>query len=352
MKNVISIVVAAVMIVVMLVGCAPAQAADDTTVVVETATGEKLTIAFCFQDLETEFWVAGHTAIIEALNNANIDVVQYNANQDANKQLEQVQDAISQGVDGIIIIPQDGESAVTIVRAANRAKVPIAVFNRPPANRDASAVVVVADNFKISYDAGKHMMEQARAQFEGTQKKINVFHMIGNLGDPNAIYRKEGFEKAMSEAQDLIEKVIEVPTEWDANIGMNNLRNALQAEPDIGMLFCGSDFLYPQIQAVLEPAGKWKKIGEEGHVIMGAVDGDSTAGRLMDEGYVDATAVQDVYYEATLALNALVKAINENNGTPDEWLDDPGFTLTQQNMSERRMDMWGNKVRRAIGEIE
>jgi inositol transport system substrate-binding protein len=196
------------------------------------------------------------------------------------------------------------------------------------------------------------MMAQARTQFDKTKKKINVFHLIGDLGDPNAIYRKEGFEKALSEAQDIIGKVIEVPTEWDANIALNNLRSALQAEPDIGMLFCGSDFIYPQIQAALEPLGKWKKIGEEGHVIMGAVDGDSTAGRLMDEGYVDATAVQDVYYEATLTLNTLVKAINENNGTPDEWLDDPGFALTQENMKDRRIDMWGNKVRRARGEIQ
>jgi inositol transport system substrate-binding protein len=28
------------------------------------------TICFAFQDLETEFWVAGHTAVIKALNDA------------------------------------------------------------------------------------------------------------------------------------------------------------------------------------------------------------------------------------------------------------------------------------------
>ena len=352
MKKVLSIVAAVMMVGVMLVGCAPVLAADDTKVIVEHASGEKFAIAFCFQDLETEFWVAGHTAIIEALTNANIDVIQYNANQDANKQLEQVNDAISQGVEGIIIIPQDGESALTIIRAANNASVPIAVFNRPPANEDGSAVVVVADNFNISYEAGKYMVAQAKERFGRTQEKVTVFHLIGDLGDQNAIYRKEGFEKALSEAQDVIAKVVEVPTEWDSNTTLNNLRSALQSEPGIGMLFCGSDFLYPQIQATLEPVGKWKKIGEEGHVIMGAVDGDSTAGRLMDEGFVDATAVQDVYYEATLALNALVKAINEKNTAPDEWLNDPGFALTQGNMAERRMDMWGNKVRRAKGEIQ
>ena len=39
-----------------------------------------------------------------------------------------VRDCIAQGVDGIIIIPQDGASAITIIGEANSADVPIAVF--------------------------------------------------------------------------------------------------------------------------------------------------------------------------------------------------------------------------------
>ena len=54
-------------------------------------------IAFCFQDLETEFWVAAYDAITEELTNRGIEVLEYNGNEDANKQLEQVNDAIAQG---------------------------------------------------------------------------------------------------------------------------------------------------------------------------------------------------------------------------------------------------------------
>src|SRR5215204_2296622 len=76
------------------------------------------TICFGFQDLETEFWVAGHKAITETLRGQGIEVLEYNANEDPNRQLEQVRECIAQGVDGIIIIPQDGDSAVTIVNEA------------------------------------------------------------------------------------------------------------------------------------------------------------------------------------------------------------------------------------------
>nr|WP_272209754.1 substrate-binding domain-containing protein [Marinicella sp. W31]MDC2875581.1 substrate-binding domain-containing protein [Marinicella sp. W31] len=89
-------------------------------------------ICFAYQTLETEFWVAGHKAITKSLADKGIDVIEVNANEDANRQLEQVRDCITQGVEGIIIIPQDGESVIKMIAEANEAGVPVAVFNRPP----------------------------------------------------------------------------------------------------------------------------------------------------------------------------------------------------------------------------
>ena len=99
--------------------------------IVAGTSANAATICFAFQDLETEFWVAGHKAITTTLADQGHTVLERNANEDANKQLEQIKDCIAQGVDGIIVIPQDGESAVTIVKEAQSADVPIAVFNRP-----------------------------------------------------------------------------------------------------------------------------------------------------------------------------------------------------------------------------
>ncbi len=89
-------------------------------------TGSReLTIAFCFQNLETEFWVASYKAITETLVANGIKVIEKNANEDAGRQLEQVKDSIFQGVDGIIIIPQDGESAVAIARECTKPVFPL-----------------------------------------------------------------------------------------------------------------------------------------------------------------------------------------------------------------------------------
>lgn len=301
---------------------------------------DRLTVCFAFQDLETEFWVAAHKAITETLRAKGIKVIERNAHQDANRQLEQIRDAMAQEVDGIIIIPQDGESAVTIIGEANRAGIPIGVFNRPPANKSNPALVITADNEKIAEQAVAYMAKAAGQ----LNRKMTPLILVGDLGDRNSIERRQGFYNVIDKNPGLFKKPIEVPTKWDAVTTLANLEAALQTEPGVDFIFTSSDFLYPQIRAVLEPLGKWKPIGEAAHVILGGLDGDSTAYKLMKTGYVDATGVQDLFFEANTIMDALLKAIDKGQKTPEKWIQDPGFALTQENMAQRELDMWGCRI--------
>ena len=145
---------------------------------------DQLTICFAFQDLETEYWVAAHKAITETLKAKDIRVLQRNAHQDANRQLEQVRDAIAQDVDGIIMIPLDGQSAVTIIGEANKAGIPIGVFNRPAADRSNPALVVVADNTAIAEDAVAYMAKATRR----LNRKRTPLILVGDLGGQNRFF--------------------------------------------------------------------------------------------------------------------------------------------------------------------
>jgi len=297
----------------------------------------RLTICFTFQDLETEFWVAGHQVIVETLQKRNVRVIERNANQDANRQFEQVRNAIVQRVDGIIMIPQDGESATTIIGEANKAGIPIAVFNRPPSSTQNPALVVVADNEAIAEQAVDFMVEEAVK----LGRKVTPLIMVGDMGDRNALQRRVGFYKAIEKRPEIFNRAIEVPTNWDSATALANLEAALQANPNVDFIFTSSDFMYPQIRAVLEPLGKWKQRGEPAHVILGGLDGDSTAYRLMEAGYVDATGVQNLFWEADVLIEALLNAIEKGEKTPNQWMHDTGFVLTQENMETHKEKMWG-----------
>jgi ABC-type sugar transport system substrate-binding protein len=296
------------------------------------------TICFSFVDLESQFWVAGHQAITTTLAEAGHTVIERNANEDANRQLEQVRDCIAQGVDGIIIIPQDGESATTIVQEAQDSDVPIAVFNRPPSDLS-RGIVVVADNATIAEQAVDHIAGKA---LEGAEEgeTLNAVIVVGDLGDPNAVGRKDGFYAAIEKHGDRF-NVIEVASNWDAATALANLEAAVTANPEVDLLFTSSDFLFPTIRSVLEPRGMWVPAGEEGHVWMAGLDGDATACQLIKDGYVDATGVQDLYFEAEAALDAILAAVEAGEAQPNEVIEDPGFALTTDNLAEREMDMWG-----------
>jgi ABC-type sugar transport system substrate-binding protein len=325
MKKIIPVCGALILLMFIMTGCDKSQDKNQTT------------ICFAFQDLETEFWVAAHKAITSSIEKKGMKVIERNASQDANRQLEQIRDALAQDVDGIIMIPQDGESAVTIISEANDANVPIAVFNRPPADSSGDAIVIVADNEIIAEGTVDYLVAEAVE----LNRRVTPLLLVGDLGDPNAVERRNGFYNALNKKKAIFNEVVEVPTKWDANTTLANLEAALQTNPDIDLIFTSSDFLYPQIRVVLEPLGKWKPRGEKGHIILGGLDGDLYACKLMKEGFVDATGVQDLYFEANSVLDSLLIAIKNKQPSVKKWIVDPGFTYTQENLVEREADMWG-----------
>jgi ABC-type sugar transport system substrate-binding protein len=142
----------------------------------------------------------------------------------------------------------------------------------------------------------------------------------------------------------VVEVVARVPSEWNQEKAQAGVVNALQANPDISFIFTSSDFLFPSIVSALKTAGKYKKAGEDGHVILGGFDGDATAYAMLKDGYLDATGVQDVYFEAQAAVQALVDL--RAGKQVDELILDPGFVITAGNLAEKAPRMWGANVKK------
>ncbi|MEK7753925.1 MAG: sugar ABC transporter substrate-binding protein, partial [Acidobacteriota bacterium] len=120
--------------------------------------------------------------------------------------------------------------------------------------------------------------------------------------------------------------------------------NALQAHPDIDFVFTSSDLLLPSIVSALKTAGKYKKIGEEGHVTLGGFDGDATAYRMLLDGYLDADGVQDVGFDTAAAVQAVLD-LKSGKRLPEQIVDN-GFVIHQGNLKEMAPKMWGATVRK------
>ena len=299
-----------------------------------------LTIGVSFEILQTEFWVAAMDAFKAELARRDIRMIQAIAEGDANRQIEQVQNFITRKVDGIILVPKEANACIPILKAANESNIPIVLFNRPPAKSDARSVAVVADNYALTKETVSFLVAEARK----TGKKHKAMIVIGDLGDINAVGRRDGFEAAVREAPDAVEVVARVPSEWNQEKAQAGVVNAFQANPDISFIFTSSDFLLPSIVSALKSAGKYHRAGEPGHVLLGGFDGDATAYQMLRDGYLDATGVQDVYFEVKACVQAILDW--RAGKAPPETVRDPGFVIHRANLGEKAPQMWGANVRK------
>jgi inositol transport system substrate-binding protein len=303
-----------------------------------TRKDEAALVGVAFETLQTEFWVAGVDAIRDELGKSKLGMLEAIADGDANRQLEQVRGFIARGVAGIIVVPKDAKSIVPTIRAANEAGIPIVLFNRPADATDARSVAVVADNLGIARATVDHLCTLARK----TGRRQKAALLVGDLGDANAIDRRRGFDEAAAACADAMEVVSRIPTEWNQEKALAGVTNALQAHPDLGLVFTSSDFMLPSIASALKSAGRYRKAGEEGHVILGGFDGDATAWRMLVDGYLDATGVQDVFFEAEAAVGA-IRDLRAGKAVPARILD-RGFVIHSGNRDEVAGRMWGARV--------
>lgn len=296
------------------------------------------TVALLFDSLVSPFWVSGIEIMRQNAEAKGWTTLEAISDFDDNKQFEQVKAMIERKVDGILIIQTDANAVIPAIRAANEAGIPMVHFNRPPAESEHYSVAIQADNRQITRDTVQFMADEAR-RLGGTYKAAIL---IGDLGDVNAIQRRDGFFDVVDANTDIIEVVARVATEWNADKAFAGLTNAFQANPDINFLFTSSDFMLPQIQQVMRVAGRWHKRGEEGHVVFGAFDGDATAYQLLADGYLDADGVQNLFLEVDMAFGAFEAMWAGEK--PEKLLLDPGFVIHAGNLEEVRDQMWGYVV--------
>jgi len=304
-------------------------------------TGTQVRIAYSHQGFETESWIFMYDTLQRLATENGFELIVRNAEEDPDKQLDDVQDLLAAKVDGIILAPQDGDTAVGLIAMCNREEIPVGILNRPPSNLNGHAILGATDNYQIARKTVEYLATEALRLHPGKSALI----LVGDLNDVNAVERRQGFLDALALHGKDIAPAIQVATEWNAATAASNLEAALDENPEIGMIFASSDFLYPEIERILSERGLWQKRGDPVHVVLGGIDGDTTAARLMDEEYVDATGVQMLDLEVTRIVQAMLDAIRNGNRQPDMREKIQGLVLTQDNLTSRHMDMWGNQIR-------
>ena len=166
----------------------------------------KRTVALLTDSLQSPFWVTSRAVIHKKADEKGWTILEAISNLDDNKQFQQVQSMLQRRVDGIIIVQTDANAVIPAIRAANAANVPMVHYNRPPAQSDAYSVAVQADNRKIMSDTVTALVEAAK-KLGG---KYEAALLIGDLGDQNAIQRRDGIFDVIDKNKDLVQVVARI----------------------------------------------------------------------------------------------------------------------------------------------
>ncbi|MBN1836132.1 MAG: sugar ABC transporter substrate-binding protein [Spirochaetales bacterium] len=304
----------------------------------EAPAAEKMTIGVALDNLNDPFWLGIKKGIDDAGRDLGVDLVIRTAEGDAVKQNSQIDDMIAQGVSGIACVYVDYTAILQAVKACNKAGIPFVFCDRTlDSTADAKVAWGIAtDNYALTVKGWEWMADYARKN----GMKLKVLELVGSLSDENVLRRTDGFKAVMAKNSDIVELVQQVPTEWNLEKALAGATNALQAHPEINCVFMHSDYLLGATISALRQAGRYKKIGESGHVAVMPYSGNKASLDAMREGYVEMCFGMDVYKTGYEAVKAAVEIANGK--TLGEPVLDAGFIITQENFDEMSKRAYGS----------
>jgi D-xylose transport system substrate-binding protein len=89
------------------------------------AAGAKTKVGLSFSDFATERWKNEDALMRKLLEGKGYEVISAEANHDVKLQNDQIDNMVSQGVKGLIVVAEDGDAAVTSVDKAAAAGVKV-----------------------------------------------------------------------------------------------------------------------------------------------------------------------------------------------------------------------------------
>jgi ribose transport system substrate-binding protein len=306
-----------------LTGCGAPSAAQ------EGNDGNKTKkIAVLLYSQSFEFMVALGQGVKDKAKELGVEVTVLDAKGDSSTQISQIQDQLAQGVDGIVLSPNNSAELVPGVQMIHDAgKTVTTVDSVIPG--DIADAAVAFDNEK----AGK-LGAEALSKLMGN--KGTVLEYQGAKGAYHAILRGKGFTEGIKQFPDI--KVIGRDAQWTADNALSLTVDNFTADSSINGLFSHNDEMVRGIVSGLSQINKDAPVGAANHIPLVGVDGTPLALDRIRNGIQDATMDQNPFEMGALALQAQVDLL-DGKQVPRMQLTDTKL-ITKENVDDPTL--WGN----------
>lgn len=279
------------------------------------AAGSQIVIGLAVPNQQSPFFVAIRQWVEEEAKAEDVRIVFADAKNDADTQVSQIQDFITQEVDAIIYIPAGATAATVPVRAAKDAGIPIVTVDRNP-DGEPGDTFIATDSVAAAKTLAEWLVEKT-----GGEGNLGVIQ--GQIGTTPESARDEGF-KAGLEGSAIVEIARQASEAWLQDEGYDIATDMLQAHPEINIIFGRADGL------ALGAAQAARNAGYD--VLVVGFDGDPSGLTAVADGQLAATVCQQTTLMGKLAVQSALKLI-AGEDVPAEQLQE-GILTTTDNVQE------------------
>jgi inositol transport system substrate-binding protein len=274
-----------------------------------------ITIGLSLMNLSNEFIVMLDKAMQAQAARLGVTLIVNDAQRSAEKQVQQVESFIVQGVDAIILNPCENEASSPAVERALAAGIPIVNVNSETRSPPTAFV-------------GSHDEESARLAMEYVAKRLggrgNVVMIHGFMGQAAQIKREQGAREVLARQPGLT-LLADQTAGWDRAQAMTLMENWLQSYGDkIDAVFAQNDEMGMGALIALEQAKRKDK------VIVASVDAIGDALQAVKDGRLDATVFQDAQGQGAGAVETAVRIVKRQPYEKRLYL--PFRLVTKQNV--------------------
>lgn len=243
---------------------------------------------------------------------------------DQQKQIEQIEDMIEQGIKVLFLTPVDWKEVKPVLEACQKSGVIVVNVDTPVYDGNLVKTVITSDNYSAGILCADDLMNRISS---------GNIAVITHPDAKSGVDRIAGFdEKVFSGGSDYIE-IGRMDSKGQLEISMPLLESLLNERRDIDAVMALND---PSAQGAVAALGVCGF--EPGEILIYGIDGSPDVKRLIQDGWVTGTAAQSTLKMGQIAVDAAYKILNSES-VPHN-ISVPIAFISHENVMEFGIEGW------------
>ena len=284
-------------------------------------SGERL--AYLVSDLRIPFWQTMQRGIAQRAKSLGYRLDVYSADNNPRRELESAVRTIREQVDGIVLSPTNSSAAVTVLKLAGKAGIPVVIAD-VGADSDDYISYIASDNRGGSYQLGR-LLTQAMHKRHWSNGHVGIIAIPQKRANGQA--RTVGFLKALKEAG-IEASDMRQQADFTYRETYDFARELIAADAQLRAIWLqGSDRYQAALDAIADA-------GKSGEILLTCFDAEPEFMQLIPEGRLVAAGMQQPFLMGERAVDAL-NAHLRGREVPHHVLL-PVLAISKENIDDQR----------------